>query len=499
MSTVANLETVHNRLGAIRSRIRALYLQEGVAQVLLRIAAFMAITFVLDFLLILPREVRLVFLLGATSLEAQERSELEPALRAERSGRHREAADLFERALRDDRGNVHALFGFERALRQVGRLDRLIPYLDSATVLAAEPGPVRALAIRVLSDLGRDDAVRQAAEAWIAVEGTAPDPYREWAFAAAQRGDIQLARRVLERGHEALGGGALLQELGQVAVVSGDWLAAARHWHEAARHADVMGAAAGSSLAQAPPAVRDAVLAVLLQELNDPIAQQIAADLLVNWERPSEAWSLLDRSVPSDRELAVRALRRFADRAARSTNRAAARVRGFALERLAGLLDGTEAQQARIDAARAFADAGDRQHAERMLGEIAADPSRAPAAAGGAMSTVIAVMADADRVEEAERRLTEWEDRLTPDDVSMLRERLAWAWLRNGEVDRADQVLGKDLTLTTMAVRGWIALYLGNLDAAAEHFREAGPFTGTRAEATQRTETLSLLQHIFFS
>jgi len=46
------------------------------------------------------------------------------------------------------------------------------------------------------------------------------------------------------------------------------------------------------------------------------------------------------------------------------------------------------------------------------------------------------------------------------------------------------------------AVRGWIALFRGDLAGAAERFREAGPFAGARAEATRRTTAVALVQRI---
>ncbi len=57
-------------------------------------------------------------------------------------------------------------------------------------------------------------------------------------------------------------------------------------------------------------------------------------------------------------------------------------------------------------------------------------------------------------------------------------------------------MLGGDSTVATEAVRGWIALYRGDLLGATEHFRTAGPYAETRLESTRRTTMLALIQSI---
>ena len=53
-----------------------------------------------------------------------------------------------------------------------------------------------------------------------------------------------------------------------------------------------------------------------------------------------------------------------------------------------------------------------------------------------------------------------------------------------------------DSSITTLALRGWLALYRGDLLAATEYFRAAGPTAHSREEATRRTIMLALLQNI---
>lgn len=59
---------VASRLGAIRGSIRRLYALDGLARLLLVLSAFVALTFLVDWSLILPGPVRLVFLAGGVAL-----------------------------------------------------------------------------------------------------------------------------------------------------------------------------------------------------------------------------------------------------------------------------------------------------------------------------------------------------------------------------------------------------------------------------------------------
>jgi len=432
----------------------------------------------------------------APPIAAQQRGDLNAAIELERLGRHAEAAERFIRVLAADTSNVAALFGLERTLLATNQLERLLPYVAGA--IARRPGDasLRGLELRTLTSLGRTTAAAAAAARWIEAQPNAEEPYRDWAFAVAQRGDLREARRVLELGRERLGGKALVQELAQVHVVGGQWSEAARLWHAAALADPGFAGAAGISLAQAPPPERERLLGVLLQELADSTARRIAADVLIGWDRPNEAWPLLDANLPTDPRLAATALRRFADRARLLGTPMGARVRAYALERLAGLEPGPGAQQARIDAARAFADAGDRAGAERMLDRIARDPAAAPASAVEAMAGLIGVTADAGRAPEAERQLAEWGSRFTADVRGALRERIAWAWIRKGDLEHATRTLGDDSSVATVAIHGWLALFRGDLADAVLRFRIAGPYSGSRSDATRRTGVLALIQRM---
>lgn len=423
-------------------------------------------------------------------------TQLGEAFEFERRGSYDVAARRYRDVLSQSPANLSALLGLERVLLPIGKLDSIMPYVDSALVLQPQNRSVRSIQLRVWAELDRPDRLAAAGQEWVSAMPGSPEPYREWAAALAKMGDVEGARGVLDEGARRIGGISLLQDMAQLSVLASDWGAGARYWRSAAAQNSSLSAAAVTNLTQAPLEVRQSVLDVLTRDADDHVGSRMAADLMVAWNRPEEGWVLLDRSLPEDPQLAVPLLRRFADRSALMRSPDGARARGFALERMAELSQGAAAQRARVEAARAFADAGEREAAERMLQRIAEGGGAGRGSGANAVATLIAVMAESGRVAEAEDRFRNWQDRLTVDDAAALRVRIAWAWVRENSLDRAQAVLEDDSTVMVLAVRGWIALYGGDLVAATDLFRGAGPRAGTREEVTQRTVMLALLQGI---
>ena len=437
-------------------------------------------------------------LLSPALVVAQQRqsTELSEAFELERRGRYEIAARRFMAILERSPTNLSALLGLERVLPPIGQLDSILPYIGSALVLQSGHESVRSLQLRVFASLRRPDRLTDAAREWIVASPRSAEPYREWASALERMGDVAAARAVLDVGSGRIGGAALSQEMAELAVLDADWVAAARYWRDATLESPALLSAAVTNLIQAPLGSRESILDVLAEDRNNRSSGRMAADLLVSWNRPEEGWVSLDRSLPSDAQEAVRLLRRFADRAGLVRSDEGARARGMALERLAQLSVGSAAQRARIDAAGAYADAGERAAVERMLQQIAAAAGAGSGSKAAAVATLIAVTVESGRVEEAEARLRDWEDRLTAGDAASLRQQLSWAWVGKGELDRAEAVLGDDSTVTVLATRGWIALYRGNVRMATDFFRGAGPRAGSRKEVTERTAVLALLQGI---
>ena len=413
----------------------------------------------------------------------------------ERAGRPVDAAARYRGVLRTDPTNLPALLGLERVFTSLERLDSLVPLIRTALGRDSLNQTLRSLELRVWFALGHSDSVTAAARRWIALAPRSPDPYREWAFTVAQRGDLAGAKRALSEGASRLGDAALAQDLAQLTTLAGEWTEATRQWVTVVRGNPGLLSAATGGLTRAPALARDEMLSTLLGARGDSTSRRMAADLLVGWGRADEAWPLLDATLPQDPRAAAGLLQRFAERAATARGRKSALVQGYALERLAGLVDSAAAGRVRLQAAQAYADAGDLGSAQRML-ERAGAAAAAGGAIGPAMASLIRALAEQGSVEDAERRLRAWSDRLGGDDLETLREAVAWAWARRGELDRAEAVLAPDSSVAATAVRGWIALCRGDLNQARDYLRAAGPYTGSREEATRRMSMLVLVERI---
>jgi tetratricopeptide (TPR) repeat protein len=98
------------------------------------------------------------------------------------------------------------------------------------------------------------------------------------------------------------------------------------------------------------------------------------------------------------------------------------------------------------------------------------------------------------KVQDAERKLEELKPGLVSEDWLALRRTVAWGWVRAGKLDRADSMIVGDSSVEGLALAGRLRLFRGDLDSAATLLKLAGPYAGTRDEATARTATLALLQ-----
>ena len=211
---------------------------------------------------------------------------------------------------------------------------------------------------------------------------------------------------------------------------------------------------------------------------------------------PVAGYQVLAAALPPERVPAVEALTQFIEQVRPIGTSAALRARAMALEALADRSVGPAASRARLDAAQAYTDAGDREGARRLLGAAAADTGAARGVASGAASALIGVLVSDGKMEEAERRLEASRSGMPGDEYAALQRRVARGWIRAGRLDRAQQTIAADSSVDGLAVAGQIALYRGDLVGAVGQLQAAGPFAGTREEATARTAMLALLQPI---
>jgi thioredoxin-like negative regulator of GroEL len=131
-----------------------------------------------------------------------------------------------------------------------------------------------------------------------------------------------------------------------------------------------------------------------------------------------------------------------------------------------------------------------------MLALLAADRAAPPQLAASAAATLVGILVEEGDVAGAERRLSQLGATFDAEERGALQRRVAWGWIRQGELDRAETLVSIDSTVEGMALAGRIRLFRGDLAGAADLLRSAGPYAGTRDDATARTALLALIQPI---
>jgi len=420
-----------------------------------------------------------------------------PGFELERAGRLDQAADFYLATARAHPTDLAALLGLERVLPQLGRLREVLPLAQHASQLEPENAEFRGLLLRLYVALSQPDSARSAARQWARAQPRDAGPYREWALALEEVGANAAARDVLLAGRQALGDAtALAVELAEVRRRMGEWEGAAREWATALAVVPAQLSTAVGQLVDAPVDRREGVIQVLTGASDAPAARQLGAALLLSWGDPQRAWAVFEPTVSGRSVDAAYALRSFADWAMGQRTRAGWRVRGLALRELARRVPPELAVRMRADAARAFLEAGDVAAAQAELALVAADPRAAPDAQRLAQATLIRALIQAGQLDSAAAQLERARNQLLNDDRTAVGLALARARIRRGDLARADSALGADSSVEASAVRGWIALYRGDLQAARALFRAAGPYAGDRRDATERMAMVALMQRI---
>jgi len=411
----------------------------------------------------------------------------------------REAAGDLEGAERSLRSvlerrptSVSALLSLERILRIQGRLAEIIPPIER--LLAEDPSSVvgHHMLVRTYSALDALPELERAADAWIRRMPRVETPYREIARVWEARGEYKKAIQVLERGRSRVGRkDALALELGDVYAHAGDFERAAREWDRA-----IGPTARGFSLVRRRLAMLPdggaRILPLLIDALTrssptperrraaaelaidaglgaraEAIARAVAAELppaeretfLVEVARRAEGvhlhrlayWAyseLLAYDGPANQMLAVRS--RLAELALTLGDTATARENYLALEKAfdAGSPERRQATAFRIELT---AREGDLEEAIREFAEFQRSYKEAP---------------ELDRLAAA----------------------LADVLLRRGEVERAEEVLGRVSGPRTSLVRSHIALRRGDVAAARAALLAAAP----ALHGEEATETIGL-------
>ena len=421
---------------------------------------------------------------------------LNRALDLERRGEYAAAVQAYRAILSRKPADVSALLGLERSLLPLSRSAEMIPAAQAALAAAPASSTIYGIALRAWASADRPDSVRSLAERWARMAPTEETPYREWGAAELARQDRAAARAAYLRGRERLGRpDAMAAELAQLAAAEGDYTSALREWLLAVRRLPGYHSSAVATLAPAPAQVRPELLQ-LLATAPDLQSRRIEAELRARWGDPLGGYRALAAGLPEDRVQAVAALRSLLDQVRTLRTPDGKQTEGQILEALAARSPEAQAPRFRLEAARAYAAGGDRAAAKRMLAGLANEGATPATVSSDAGTTLIGVLLAEGKAEEAQQRLAELRPTLAADDYDVLRRRLAMAWMRAGDLARADSIVAADTSVDGLAVRGRILLYRGDLAGAVERFKAAGPYAGDRTEATRRTVFLALLQSI---
>jgi tetratricopeptide (TPR) repeat protein len=427
-------------------------------------------------------------------IAGQQPAGLNRALDLERRGDYAAAAQAYQAVLRGSPADVSALLGLERSLLPLNRSGEVIPSIRSALKAAPRNPAIYGIALRAWAAGGQPDSVRKTAEQWAQLVPGDESPYREWGAAELGRQNRAGAQAAYLRGRARLGQpDALAAELAQVALANGDYPAALREWLPAVRKFPGYRGAAVSSLSQAPERLRPELLGFLGSQ-TDLTANRLEAELRARWGDPSGALRVILSGLPEDRIQAIAALRGLLDQLRPDQTPAGKQTQGRILEALAERSPPSQAARLRLEAAQAYSGAGDRNAARRMLGGLSDDRAVPSAIASDAGATLVDVLISEGKLAEAERHLRELRPRLGSDEFDRLRRRLASAWIRAGDLPRADSTIAADSSVEGLALSGRVRLYQGDIKGAVARFRAAGPYTSDRAEATWRTTLLALLQ-----
>lgn len=187
--------------------------------------------------------------------------------------------------------------------------------------------------------------------------------------------DRNAARAAYTLGRAKLGGSALAGEIAQLATIERDLDTAAREWVAAVTAVPAYRPAAVSMLGQLATGVQPAVLEAL--GAHGAEGTRIASLLMIRWGDPVGGV----RRVASSTDLGGRVTEAMQDALAEvrgMSGRDAFLAKATALEFIGGK-DPTQANRAWMEAAQAYADAGDREGARRLLARVASEAKASPA------------------------------------------------------------------------------------------------------------------------
>ena len=440
-----------------------------------------------------------LIVLASGPLAAQQRTSpasdsLAKGLLAERRGNYAEAARLFSATLAQRPADIGALMALDRVLPSLNQRRDMLPAIERALTADSTNLGILNLAVRTFATAGLADSARKYTERWVARIPGDDIPYQAWVMAAMDVRDLAQAKAGVEWARRRLGRPtAMAPEYAQLLQQESDLAGACREWVVAIRLSPSYRSSAVMLLGQATalqrPIVRDA-----LQQDGSLEARRLLGLVRVHWGESVEGSMLVRASLPPNTEEALALLRVLLDELRGRDDRGALVARATVFEAMAERQVGRDAVRSRMDAARAYADAGAERDARRLLAQVAADSSAPAGLATVASSTLLGVLIAEGKAAEAERLLSDLGPALDSDERERQTRRVAMAWARNGDLGQAQRVVAGDSSVAGLDLRGRLQLFAGDAAGAAKLLQAAGPYDEEREAAVERITLLVLLQ-----
>ncbi len=421
---------------------------------------------------------------------------VERAALLERGGQPQQALAILLPALEEVPADARLLAVAERCLIALDRRAEFVPLVQRARAADPQSVALLPLAVRAFAAVRVTDSAEAQVLAWSAQVSGQMLPFQEWATAAIAVGDgAGATRAVMAARRELRQPDAMTMELAQAHQLAGDWGAASRAWVQVVSEVATFRVPALVILSQAPPFHRTTVRATL-EDATAPEAGQLLGLLQARWGNPVDGAARILARLPADRTNAATLLRELLGEFPPDPDQEELRVQGGVLARLAEVSTGEAAVQARVRAARAFADGGQEAESRRLLSLAAADPAAPPDLAATIRTTMLGVLLGEGKAAEAADILEAAREHMTVREYETQRHRLVMAWVGQGEFDRAEAVIGVDSSVSGADAIGRVRLFRGDLVGAAMAFRYAGPFDEMRSQTVSRMAILTVLQAV---
>lgn len=417
------------------------------------------------------------------------------ATMAERNGAYADAATQYAAILKTQPANLGALIGMEHVLPKLDRRAELAQLVQQALIADSTSIGVVGVAVRNFAATGHADSARKYVDRWAARSPNDGDPYREWSDAALLARDLVQAKLALDVGRQRMGPTALGIERAELLQRTGDIAGAVQEWLPVVRETPPFRDGAVGLLAQVPPGQRP-VARDALQKDGSREARQMLGLLLTHWGQPTEGAAMVRAALPADSNSATDLLRQLFEALRTRDDKPSRLASAATLEGIAARENSAAAVHTLMDAARAYADAGDERNARRLLAVVASNPAAPGGMATAASATLLGVLIAEGKAAEAERVLAELGDKVGADEHDRLARRIAMAWVRNGDFARAEQLIAADSSTDGFDLRGRLRVFRGDLAGANDLLKQAGPYDEEREQALERVALLSLIQAI---